>query len=293
MASTTANVTIQSNSTNSSIITVLPDSNTQTFSLVSNLTHITLLGGHIGSASYHSDSTYCNSDPKLTTAILEEFADISHCSLITQAHLTGLQDTLDYSGDNIQTINPVITRDLNSVQILGLDQNNLTQVPGESFANLDALEGIYLNDNQILSVGANAFANANKLKEIRLQNNNLTQVPANVYSNLNSLETLNLFGNKIVSLDEGAFSGLPALDNLYLQNNEITQLPDAVFAALAATDIDLSNNNLTGLPLNLLQTHINPAGITNFNIANNQLTDSNGWEITEVRSGSMMAWILN
>ena len=56
-----------------------------------------------------------------------------------------------------------------------------------------------------------------------------------------------------------------------------------VFSGLTVTQIDLSNNNLTALPLNLLANHANPSSITTFAITGNPVADGDGWEITTAK----------
>ena len=83
-----------------------------------------------------------------------------------------------------------------------------------------------------------------------------------------------------MSIAANAFEDLSSLELLNLQDNTISDLSVGVFSGLTVTQIDLSNNNLTALPLNLLANHADPSSITTFAITGNPVADGDGWEIT-------------
>ena len=242
-------------------------------------------------ASFQSDTTYCNLDEAFTQSIVDVISGATHCSYITQADLAELSDSLELNGTAITGLGVPITQDLSGLSILRLNTNNLTAIPADQLLPILAdLTELYLHENEIASVGANAFENMSSLIRLTLRDNKLSAVPANLYSNLASLERLYLYNNQISSIAVAAFADLPKLERLRLYNNSISELVLGVFDDLNVTEINLSNNELSSLPLNLLQNHKAPSNITTFNIADNPLTDpsdtenynANGWAITDV-----------
>ena len=211
---------------------------------------------------------------------------MSHCGFISQDALTGLAETLLLNGTNIAAIDPLVTQSLTGLDVLRLNNNALTQVPAESFANLVNLSELYLNQNEIATIGDAAFANMTNLTKLYLDSNSLSAIPANLYSNHTNLEVLSFSNNQIQDIAADAFTSLPKLASLHLNNNSISQLSAASFNALTATEIDLSFNNLASLPFNLLVNHADPSSITTFNLAGNAIATANsgnGWQISDAQ----------
>ena len=287
--SATGTVTISSGDTSSNVITIVPDANVIMVTLTSVLAPFEDWSGHIDSTSITFnavDDPYCASDSTLAdaAALLIVGAD-TDCTDLTADNLALHTADLLLNGTSITSIDPNVTQALSSLAgVLRLNDNNLTGIPAGSFANLASLRELYFYGNEIVSVGANAFANMSSLERIALRDTNLTSVDANLYSNLASLERLYLHNNQVASIAPDAFTNLPSLQLLDLYNNSISELPEGIFDGLTASQIDLSDNNLTDLPLNLLANHDDPSSITLFDITGNPaavLNDGNGWEITD------------
>ena len=232
------------------------------------------------------DNGICDIDENFESAILDLLPDGTLCGDVTADDLgsiSGVNGVVSFSELNIAELNATVTQAFNNTSLLQfyLNKNVLSEIPPAAFANLADLTNLYLHENQITDVGEDAFANMSKLQRIALRDNSLTEIPANLYSNLESLQLLYLYNNKIASVAVDAFADLPMLDKLRLYNNSIAELPLGVFDGVGATEIDLSDNELSSLPLNLLQNHTNPSSIEIFNIADNPVADGDGWEITD------------
>ena len=257
---TTGSVTIDSGSTTSQIITVLPSigEGASLFTLASNSTPFTAWSGHIAASSLEIafDDSFCSGiDSKLLANLVSKISSASSCFGVNATSLGGITGQLNLFNKGIAAIVPQVTQALTGVSDLRLISNDLTQIPAESFANLNNLQQLHLSNNDITSIGQNAFANIPKVYWLNLLQNDLTEVPADLYSNHQGLQFLDLEDNKITSVAVDAFVNLPKIQRIGLQHNEINELPAGIFNGIGPSSIRLSYNNLTDLPLNLLQNH--------------------------------------
>ncbi|KAG9146177.1 hypothetical protein Leryth_007889 [Lithospermum erythrorhizon] len=144
-------------------------------------------------------------------------------------------------------------------------------------------------------VGVICDANQASVQYLRLPGVGLVgQIPPNTLGRLTELRVLSLRSNGLVGSIPSDFSNLKSLRSLYLQNNQFSGgFPPSIMELTRLTRLDISSNNLTGLiPFsvnNLTQLtglfmenngftgtlpSINPAGLADFNVSNNQLNGS-------------------
>ena len=194
-----------------------------------------------------------------------------------------------------------------SLQVLNLHNNSLNEIAAGLYSNHPNLEQLYLSANNAPSIAAVAFANLTSLKSLHLQdqaitgglpsvvfagltsleelyleNTSISTLDEDVFSDLSALKTLHLQDNDLSSLEVGVFSSLTGIEELRLASNQLTSLPAGLFANLSVTTLDVSNNDLTDVPLNLLADHADPSSIELFNITGNPAADGDGWQITDV-----------
>ena len=272
------------------VITVVPALNATSYSLSSDLAKFSPWKGHIDgtmvSAQVENSGSYCSLDVNILQALFNTLS-IGHCSEITDEVLINFSNDVDFSSQGFTEIPSILTQLFTSADTITVADNDLTSVLPNAFANYSILTELYLHDNDISSIGTDAFANMSSLARLALQDNDLTEIPANLYSNHANLQLLYLYNNNIASIAAQAFTNLPKLATLRLQNNNISELSAGVFDGLKATEVNLSDNGLTSLPLNLLANHGDLSKLTNFDITNNPLTTVDdaaylvdGWEIT-------------
>ena len=300
-------MTIPAGSTTSTAITVLPNEDTETFTLNSEVAKYADWTGHIGTTSTifkNLSGPYCNggADTTLANAVAAKIDGASDCEDLTATNVPALTGNLELNGTSITAIDPVLTQALTGLNgQLRLHTNSLTAIPAASFANLTSLKELFLYGNEITTIGEDAFANMSSVTRIALRDNKLTTVSAGLYSNLPKLDRLHLYNNKITSIETGAFDNLPVFRLLTLDNNSIESLDNDPFNGLPAMmeEIDLSDNNIESLPLNFLINITNTTALTTFNLTGNPVADSNGgngWEITNaswVSDGSAFGYQLH
>lgn len=171
---------------------------------------------------------------------------------------------------------PEETFELTNLQELNLSNNELTALP-ESIFQLTNLRRLFVSGNQLTTVSQGISQLAN-LQEVILSDNQLTTVPEGIFS-LKKLRFLDLYSNQLKAIPE-KISHLTNLQILDLGNNQLTELPEGIASLINLTDfylgdpkrgggnflgkipecvrhltqlerLDLSNNQLTDLPLSL------------------------------------------
>ncbi|XP_028920607.1 leucine-rich repeat and fibronectin type III domain-containing protein 1 [Ornithorhynchus anatinus] len=107
-----------------------------------------------------------------------------------------------------------------------------------------------LTDNFITAVRRKDFANMTSLVHLTLSRNTISQIVAGAFADLRALRALHLDSNRLLALDGEQLRGLPNLRHLILSNNQISRVEPAAFDEFLLTveDLDLSYNNLEGLP---------------------------------------------
>ena len=128
------------------------------FSLNSTQTDYADGTGHVTSAFFQSDTTYCNVDNSFTLAIIEEITDEFHCSYITADELASITGAVDFSSQStpIATIPVLFTESLSAVTSFDLSGNNLTAIPKnlfENHANPQNVVSFNIDDNPLTNVG--------------------------------------------------------------------------------------------------------------------------------------------
>ena len=109
--------------------------------------------------------------------------------------------------------------------------------------------GLSLENNELSSLPADLFADTTKLERLRLGDNNLESLPDDLFAGLTDLQVLDLSENRLTALDENAFADLSGLTRLYLSNNRLSSLPPDLFNPLKSLQIlELENNQLAALP---------------------------------------------
>ncbi|XP_035658300.1 slit homolog 1 protein-like [Branchiostoma floridae] len=104
----------------------------------------------------------------------------------------------------LQTVQEDDFKGMSNLQLLNLDDNNLSEIPGRPFDSLPSLS------------------------RIDIRNNLLTTVPI-ALQNLTTIQTLSLSGNQISALNNDSFQGLTNIRALFLSDNNVTEIESGVF----------------------------------------------------------------
>ena len=172
----------------------------------------------------------CGRTEVVRDAIVALVSGVTHCALVTDAHLGAITGTLRLGAENI------------------------TALAAGDFDGLTTLESLLLNGNSLSTLPAGVFDELTALTQLSLFNNSLSTLPAGVFDELTSLTTLRLYTNSLSTLPAGVFDELTALTTLRLDNNSLSTLPTGVFDELTAlTTLRLDGNSLETLPAGVFE----------------------------------------
>ena len=161
----------------------------------------------------------CTRTEAIQTAILSAIDGVTDCAQVTDAHLSGIEGTLDLRNQSIATLQENDFSGLSSLSILRLVRNSLQTLPDRVFSDLSSLERLELGRNDLRTLPDNVFSDLSSLQTLRLESNQLSQLPDRVFSDLSNLQTLNLKNNTLSALPDSLFYGLSSLRNLDVSGN--------------------------------------------------------------------------
>jgi Leucine-rich repeat (LRR) protein len=125
---------------------------------------------------------------EITELIAEEFSPLVNLEI------------LSLNNNEISQIDGMAFSGLDSLRDVDLGFNSITDLT-VLFSNTPALERVFLDNNLIRRLNANVFENNPELWEIDLHNNNIRFIEDGVFNNLTNLRTLRLSGNNCVNED--------------------------------------------------------------------------------------------
>ena len=191
----------------------------------------------------------CGRTEEVRDAIVALVSGVTHCALVTDAHLAAITGTLGLNGNGITALAAGDFDGLTALTQLWLFNNSLSTLPAGVFDELTALTVLRLYNNSLETLPAGVFDKLTSLTGLRLYNNSRETLPAGVFDELTALTTLELWSNSLSTLPAGVFDELTALTELWLYNNSLSTLPAGVFDELTAlTTLGLYNNSLSTLP---------------------------------------------
>lgn len=175
--------------------------------------------------------------------------------------------------NNISTLDQGIFDDLHNLEELYLNLNKLSSFPPDIFNALGKLRVLHLAKNKLTLLPEDIFSKLPKLRLLRLYENELTELPQKLVDsnqeltefsiNLNklkvwpqkflaksiNLEKLFLEGNLLEELPDEMLFGLKKIKQLRMNANKLKKLPDALSDGNVVTELDLSQNTLTNIPV--------------------------------------------
>lgn len=138
-----------------------------------------------------------------------------------------------------------------ALKTLEMRKNLLETLPAKLLDPLESVEILDLSYNQISEVDPEAFQGISQLRILRLEDNNLEKIPESV-KYLTSLVELHVQRNRIKILEDGALP-LPSLSSLDLRNNEISMMETNSMAEMTnLRSLKLSANKLSSVPTTAL-----------------------------------------
>ncbi|XP_072036275.1 uncharacterized protein [Amphiura filiformis] len=157
-------------------------------------------------------------------------------------HLTSLQK-LDLSHNAMTNIN--LDTSL-SLQVLDLRYNKIRNISTDTFTGLKKLQELYLSHNQLETVQMMSFIHLTSLQILDLSHNSMANI--NLDKTL-SLQVLNLSYNKIRNISTYTFTGLKQLESLDLSHQTHLALHGSPFRPTQSLRrLDIAHNGLSKLP---------------------------------------------
>ncbi|XP_053663212.1 protein artichoke-like [Anopheles marshallii] len=154
-----------------------------------------------------------------------------------------------------------------SLQVLDVSWNALSELTANCFSGATALTKLVLSYNNISSIDNMAFISLINLRILLLTGNKLRSLDSNVFNSLVALETVYLDSNKLEVIERDLFAKNVKLQNILLQNNSISVAEHGAFNQPSNLSIlSLSNNNLTKLNLSAVE-------VKKVYLANNKLEE--------------------
>lgn len=143
---------------------------------------------------------------------------------------------------------PAELANLTELEVLALDINNLTGVIPSGLGTLIHLHRLSLSENDLTGTIPASLSNLDELRSLNLVANQLTgSIPAGL-GQLPKLEQIALTANQLTGPIPSSFGSMPALQLLRLNSNQLSgTIPPALGNAVQLFRLDLSNNALTGL----------------------------------------------
>jgi Leucine-rich repeat (LRR) protein len=152
------------------------------------------------------------------------FSDNNIAGKLKKGTFVGLQNVeiINLNDNNLTQIEPHAFDDLRSLQWIYLSDNNLTCLKPDTFKHLTGLWGVKLDGNDLSHMSPEAFDDLRLLHFVSLANNNITRLESNMFADVSTeendargqvsnLEVINFSGNPIVEVQNNAFAELPNL----------------------------------------------------------------------------------
>ncbi|XP_026217825.1 toll-like receptor 13 [Anabas testudineus] len=157
---------------------------------------------------------------------------------------------LTLSGNLLSSV-PTATRNLPALEELNLNNNNISRLECEDFANQTMLRRLSLYHNSISALKDCVFKDLIRLQVLKLQTNHLSDLNSAFKKHLPNLSILYLNANQLTQIKNVEFKGLHSLQNLSLHDNQIKDLEKGCFIGLTnLTEILLQKNKVTEAELN-------------------------------------------
>uniref|UniRef100_T1GYB1 Uncharacterized protein n=1 Tax=Megaselia scalaris TaxID=36166 RepID=T1GYB1_MEGSC len=196
-------------------------------------------------------------EPMLKRIHFKSLHALSSLDLSRNTNINGI-DYLAFKFTALKALNMSSVRLMNlnklgndNITNIDFSNNEISQIPVNSFEDLKNLITLNLSCNNILELKEPVFRDTKNLKELRLQGNNLRKLDFKIFQNLVNLETLDLSSNCLESIPE--LMNLIKLQNLFLQDNFLKIIPSNRALPITLKTLDISNNSLRFIGKNTFQ----------------------------------------
>ncbi|XP_059622525.1 toll-like receptor Tollo [Phlebotomus argentipes] len=157
---------------------------------------------------------------------------------------------LDLSHNELTSewINGVTFRGMRRLVMLDVSSNRISRLEVTTFRDLTSLQILRLQENQIEVIPDGIFADLGNLHTLVLSNNRLSTVEVTTFQGLNTLSLLSLDYNRIARIDREALKNCSgSLQDLHLNGNKLHRVPDVLYDVLQLKTLDLGENQITNI----------------------------------------------
>ncbi|XP_035211090.1 leucine-rich repeat-containing protein 15-like [Stegodyphus dumicola] len=193
------------------------------------------------------------------------------------------------NGSNIRRIHDDAFENQDSLGLLVLSEDRLTDVPTEALKRLPGLRSLSLAGNFLMKLTDHSFENLDNLVTLILVDNRLSQIERNAFPRrlqslsiarnhlstlngtlnyLNELDTLYASGNRLVSV-KGELEGLTQLRHLSLDKNKLRDVEDSFKDLTSLQTLSLSYNRLKNIGKELYHLR----NLQHLNLSYNYITE--------------------
>lgn len=137
---------------------------------------------------------------------------------------------ISLKGNKLTTLPEGIFSNLSFLKQMRLSENQLVSIEG-AFKGLGSLEILSLNDNQISEITINTFKDLTSLHHLELNNNKITKIQPNAFGNMKALMLVGLGSNPITSV-ANIFPKDMMLQYLNMTACNLTNFPNDLPASL-------------------------------------------------------------
>ncbi|CAG2222725.1 unnamed protein product [Mytilus edulis] len=160
---------------------------------------------------------------------------------------------MDFSNNEIHSIMKSNFKGPVALEILNLEKNHINLTTDNVFENLGFLKKLHLGNNLIQTLTHNTFEGLINLQILDLSRNKISYMDGHTFQSLSKVKNINLSYNRIRNIPSGLFNGLSNLKMLQLSHNTISTISDNAFVQAGVITLDLSTNQLTKIPTEMLQ----------------------------------------
>ncbi|KAH3792755.1 insulin-like growth factor-binding protein complex acid labile subunit isoform X2 [Dreissena polymorpha] len=177
--------------------------------------------------------------------------DLSNCQLqiTNEASFNGL-DSLNLLNLEKNKLTDIPRNLPSRLTKLYMDDNQITAIPDSIFGNLEYLQELYIRYNSIQTLTQGSFMGLLKLERLNLYHNVIATIPGKTFDPLTSLKGLDMAKNNLANIQQsvGRFSSQGSLQYINLADNNCVYLqPDFFKFMTSLTEVHLERNNLGGL----------------------------------------------
>ena len=156
---------------------------------------------------------------------------------------------LDVSKNNLSSnyVNSGTLIGLKKLIVLDLSKNRLTKLDKTIFQDLNSLQILRLNDNQFESLIDNLFLHQHNLHTLTISNNRLNHINALTFNGLRRLSLLSIDNNELRTIEENSLKNCSHLHDLHLNGNQLDDIPNIFRNVPFLRTLDLGENFLQHL----------------------------------------------